>query len=252
MEFNNNWIDAVNYRTSRRAYINKQLEIKDISKIKELIYKINEETGLNFQFIEDCSKLFKGFSASYGLIKGLNSCIALVGNKNIDNYKTKVGYYGEMLVLESTCMNLGTCWIGGTYDKNECKKYIDIKQDEELICVIAVGEVLEDKSIREKLISKMNKGKKTFDQVLLEKDTELLPSWIKEGIEFVIKAPSALNKQPIGYSFVDNEVKVYKVSDKYGYEDIDLGISMLHFELGAKSQNHSGNWNYINCENIYM
>ena len=117
MEFNKNWIDAVNYRTSRRAYINKQLETKDISKIKELIYKINEETGLNFQFIEDCSKLFKGFSASYGLIKGLNSCIALVGNKNIDDYKTKVGYYGEMLVLESTYMNLGTCWIGGTYNK---------------------------------------------------------------------------------------------------------------------------------------
>lgn len=51
MEFNKNWIDAVNYRTSRRAYMNKQLEIKDINKIKELIYKINEETGLNFQFI---------------------------------------------------------------------------------------------------------------------------------------------------------------------------------------------------------
>lgn len=252
MEFNNNWIDAVNYRTSRRAYINKQLEIKDISEIKELIYKINEETGLNFQFIEDCSKLFKGFSASYGMIKGLNSCIALVVNKNIEDYKTKVGYYGEMLVLESTCMNLGTCWIGGTYDKNECKKYIDINQDEELICVIAVGEVSEDKSIREKLISKMNKSRKSFDQILLEKDTELLPSWIKVGIEFVIKSPSALNKQPVGYSFLDNEIKAYKVSDKYEYEDIDLGISMLHFELGSKSQNHSGNWNYINGEKIYM
>ena len=34
MEFNKNWIDAVNYRTSRRAYINKQLETKDISKNK--------------------------------------------------------------------------------------------------------------------------------------------------------------------------------------------------------------------------
>ena len=159
MEIKEQWIESLKYRTSRRTYIDKPLENRDVNELKKLIDKINRESNLNFQFIEDCSKLFKGFSASYGMIKGLNSCIALVGDINIDNYKNKVGYYGEMLVLESNHMNLGTCWIGGTYDKKECKKYLDIKQDEELICVIAVGNVLEDKSIREKLISKMNKGK---------------------------------------------------------------------------------------------
>lgn len=252
MKINNQWIDTIKYRTSRRAYIDKQLERKDIDKIKELISKINEESGLNFQFIEECSKLFKGFSASYGMIKGLNSCIALVGNVNIDNYKTKVGYYGEMLVLEATHMNLGTCWIGGTYDKKECRKHVDIKQDEELICVIAVGEVLEDKSMREKLISKMNKGKKSFDQILLNKDTDVLPSWVKVGIDFVTQSPSALNKQPVGYSLSGNIVKAYTTSEKYGYEGIDLGISMLHFELGAKSQGHNGKWNYIQDEKVYI
>lgn len=252
MKINDKWIDSIKYRTSRRTYINESVEIKDIDKLKELIDKINEESGLNFQFIEDCSKLFKGFSASYGMIKGLNSCIAIVGSNKIDDYKTKSGYYGEMLVLEATCMNLGTCWVGGTYDKNECKKYIDINQDEELICVIAVGKVLEDKSIKEKLISKMNKGKKSLEQVLLEKDVDVLPSWVEEGINAATKAPSALNKQPIGYSISENVVKAYTTSDKYGYENIDLGISMLHFELGAKSQNHNGKWNYINGEKIYM
>lgn len=251
MEINNQWIDSVKYRTSRRTYIDEPLKRKDINKVKELISRINEESGLNFQFIEDCSKLFKGFSASYGMIKGLSSCIALVGSSKIDNYKTKVGYYGEMLVLEATSMNLGTCWIGGTYDKNECKKYIEINQYEELMCVIAIGEVSQDKSVREKLISKMNKGKKSFDQVLLEKDIELLPSWIKEGIDFVTKAPSALNKQPVGYSLSENVVKAYTTSEKYGYEDIDLGISMLHFEIGARSQKHNGKWNYINGEKVY-
>lgn len=165
MEIKEQWIESVKYRTSRRTYTCKPLENRDVNELKKLIDKINKESNLNFQFIEDCLKLFKGFSASYGMIKGLNSCIALVGNINIDNYKNKVGYYGEMLVLESNHMNLGTCWIGGTYDKKECKKYLDIKQDEELICIIAVGNVLEDKSIREKLISKMNKGEKCFDQL---------------------------------------------------------------------------------------
>ena len=127
MEIKEQWIEAEKYRVSRRAYKEKQLEKQDINNLKELIKKVNEESGFKFQLVEDCSKLFKGFSASYGIIKGLNSCIALVGNKNIENFRNKIGYYGEMLVLEATNMNLGTCWIGGTYNKKECEKYIDIK-----------------------------------------------------------------------------------------------------------------------------
>lgn len=251
MEINNGWIEAVKYRTSRRAYIKEKMDRKDIDALKALIKEINKESGLSFQFIEDCSKLFQGFSASYGIIKGLNSCIALVSSTKIENYKIKTGYYGEMLVLEATHRNLGTCWIGGTYNKKECQKYVDIKDEEELICVIAVGRVLEDKTMREKLISQMGKSRKSFDEILLEKDVDKIADWVKEGIEFVIKAPSAVNKQPVGYSLLSNEIKAYKTSEKHGYQDIDLGISMLHFELGARSKNHEGKWSFIKGEKVY-
>lgn len=251
MDIKDQWIEAVNNRTSRRTYIEKSLGQSHINELNKLIDKINEESSLNFQFLDDCSKLFKGFSASYGMIKGLNSCIAIVGDKNIENFKIKAGYYGEILVLEATNMELGTCWIGGTYDRKECERYIDINQNEELICVIAIGNVLEDKSMREKLISKMNKGKKSFSQVLLDKDCDSVPSWVEEGINFVLKSPSALNKQPFAYSFKNNEIRAFNISKKHGYEEIDLGISMLHFELGARKENYNGKWNYINGEKIF-
>lgn len=251
MEINKSWIAAAEYRTSRRAYINEKIDSKDIDTLKALINEINKESGLNFQFIQDCSKLFQGFSASYGIIKGLNSCIALVSSTKIEDYKIKTGYYGEMLVLEATDMKLGTCWIGGTYDKKQCENYVDINEEEELLCVIAVGKVLEDKTMREKLISQMGKGRKSFDEILLEKNVDKVPDWVNKGIEFVIKAPSAVNKQPVGYSFISNEIKAYTTSEKHGYQDIDLGISMLHFELGARSKNHEGKWNYIKGDKIY-
>lgn len=251
MEIKEQWIESEKYRVSRRAYTQQPLEKQSKQLINNLIKEINTESGLNFQLLEDCSQLFKGFSASYGMIKGLSSCIALVGNKNIENFKNKVGYYGEMVVLEATDMNLGTCWLGGTYDKKECEKYINIGKDEELICVIAIGYIGVSKSFREKLIGKLNKGRKSFDEILLEKDLEI-PNWVKEGINSVIKAPSALNKQPVGYSFKDNKVKSYVSKGNHGFEEIDLGISMLHFQLGAKSQGYNGKWEYINGENIFV
>jgi len=250
MEIKNQWIEAQNYRVSRRVYTGKQLEKNEMQAIKNLIYKINHESGLKFQFIGDCSQLFNGFSASYGMIKGLNSCIALVGNINIENLKTKIGYYGEMIVLEATSMNLGTCWIGGTYNKKECSKYADLGENEKLVCVIAIGHIKDEKSIREKFISKINKGRKSFDEILLDKDLKT-PQWVREGINSAIKAPSALNKQPIGYSFKDNIVKAYITKENHGFEEVDLGISMLHFKLGSYSEGNYGNWEWIDGENLY-
>ena len=164
--------------------------------------------------------------------------------------KICIRYYGEIIVLEATSIGLGTCWIGGTYNKKECEKYIDIKEDEELVCVIAIGYTPENKSIKEKLVAAMNKGKKGYNEILKSKDNKV-PNWVKSGIESVIKAPSAVNKQPVGYLFEDNKIKAYVVKENHGYEEVDLGISMLNFEIGSKSKGYIGHWTYINNENIF-
>ena len=38
-------------------------------------------------------------------------------NKNIENYKVKLGYFGKMIALEAASLGFSTCWIGGTYNK---------------------------------------------------------------------------------------------------------------------------------------
>lgn len=251
MNISNRWIESEQYRSSRRSYIKKPLTNEDSNRLQNIISEINKESNLNFQFVENCSKLFNGFSASYGMISGLTSCIALVGSNKIEGLKTKAGYYGEMLVLEATSMSLGTCWIGGTYKKEECKKHINLKSDEELVCVIAVGYTSENRSLKDKFLLKATKSRKSFDEILLKNDAKL-PNWVDSGINSVMKAPSAKNKQPIGYSFENNNVKAYIAHDNQGYEYIDLGISMLHFQLGAKSKGHEGEWKIINNENIFV
>lgn len=244
------WYESQKNRKSTRTYISKELKEEHKVNLQNLINEINAKAKLNFQIVSDCQNLFKGFKASYGLLKGVNTCIALIADKNISEYKNKVGYYGEMLVLEATSMQISTCWIGGTYDKNECKKYINISESEAIVCLIAIGYSASKDGIIQKIVTKANKKRKSFAEILLETDKDV-PKWITSGINSVMLAPSAVNKQPVGYSYKDNVLSAYITTEKYGFEDIDLGISMLHFELGAIKEGTQGKWKYLDNKYVY-
>ena len=245
------WFDAISHRKSKRTYLKDSIGAEKVRVLENLIDDINKWSGFHFQLLTQCESLFKGFKASYGILKGVHTCIALVANKNISDYKTKTGFYGEMLVLEATARGLSTCWIGGTYQKEECIKHIEMKPYEELLCVIVIG-IAEEASWKDKLISKMNQRRKGFNEIFKSSDVETIPKWVIEGLNAVERAPSALNKQPFAYTFKNGVVIAEKISDKYGYEDLDLGISLLHFELGANKQEHYGTWLYKDGKHIYQ
>lgn len=250
MKLNKKLYDAIEVRSSRRKYLDKPLNSGDKGRIEKVLKDINLESGFRFQFIEDGEKLFKGFKASYGLISGVKSFIALVGKVNSEELKVRAGYYGELAVLECTALGLGTCWIGGTYDKEETRKCVEINNDEELICVIAIGYVNNEKSLKERMISKLSKNSISIENILIEKDREL-PKWVTCGINAVMKAPSALNKKPIAYKYINGKVEALIAKENHGYEHIDLGISMLHFELGAKSEGIDSSWSINNRSYIF-
>lgn len=246
-----NWFDAIFQRTSIRTYLNTPIKKEHQEEIKSLITWVNKQSGLDIQWIDNCEYLFKGFRASYGLITGVHTCIAIVGNKNITNYKTKAGYYGEMLVLEATLRGLGTCWIGGTYKKEVCKTYVRMKEEDELLCVIAIGETSETQTYKDKIIAKINRYRKRMNKLVKRIDVKVAPNWFTQGMKAVEKSPSALNKLPVVYSYENGVVIAEKTSNKLGLEDIDLGISMLHFELGANYEEKYGEWVYEHGKNIY-
>ncbi|MGL5329591.1 MAG: nitroreductase family protein [Peptostreptococcaceae bacterium] len=239
----NYWYESQKSRKSTRTYIDKVLEEKHEKNLKNLIKEINEEVGFKFQLINNCQNLFKGFKASYGLLQGVNSCIALVSDKSISQYKNKIGYYGEMLVLEAEYIGVSTCWIGGTYDKRECQKYINISDNEEIVCLIVIGYSSSKDGLIQKIVSNANKRRKSFGNILLEEDD--LPKWVISGINCVMLSPSALNNQPIGYTYKNDVVSAYTTMKNHGFEDTDLGISMLHFEVGAMKEGKKGKWKYL-------
>jgi hypothetical protein len=105
-----------------------------------------------------------------------------------------------------------------------------------------VGKVNDEKSKKEKLIHYFTHRKtKTIDQ-MIEKSDKQLPTYFIDGMKAVQKAPSALNRQPVLFSYENNIVSA-RVEMYAPMTAMDLGIAKLHFELASKLKGH---WEFIN------
>lgn len=225
-------LKAIDIRCSRRTYLDKEIEEEKLKELQEIIDNINLESGLNIKLIKNGKELFKSFKSSYGMFSGVNAYFALAGNKNDKHLLQKSGYFGEILILEATDIGLSTCWIGGTYDKKGCEKQIEIGDNEELIAIISVGYANENKTLKEKIISGFAHRKTKTKEEMYTSEEKNIPDEFIMGMAAVQKAPSAINGQPVKFHYEKGNVTA-AVGNKNSYEKIDLGIAMLHFEIGA-------------------
>lgn len=229
-------IDAIQIRCSRRSYIEEPISDKKVKLLNELIDKVNIEGDLHLQLILNNGAAFQGIRKSYGLFSGVQNYIALVG-KDDKFLREKIGYYGERVVLEATRLELGTCWVGGTFDRKSCA--CKIEQGETFIAVIAIGNILPEHTLKEKIILKVTRRKSKTVSELYEADCDV-PEWFKTGMDAVQKAPSAMNGQPVKFHYKNSIVTAETGNNDY--KEIDLGIAKLHFEIGSKG----GKWQWGN------
>jgi nitroreductase len=237
--------EAIEVRSSRRVYTSKAIEARKVEKLKKLIAQINQDSGLHLQLYINNGDAFSGLKMSYGIFKNVSNYIALVGNAKDQDYIEKLGYYGEKLVLEATMLNLGTCWVGGTYDKKTCK--CEIRDNENLLGIITLGYTPDVRPFKERMVYSIIRRKTKPISEMLISDTEK-PIWLMRGMEAVQKAPSAVNMQPVRMNYKAGELTA-AVAGKPGYEMMDLGIAKLHFEIGS---DYRGHWNWGNKERFVM
>jgi hypothetical protein len=128
-----------------------------------------------------------------------------------------------------------------------------LKEGDCIICVVTIGCVPEELSIREKFIYKLtHRQTKTAEQMY--KSDSPVPDWFLSGMEAVKAAPSAVNRQPVMFEYKDNNVTAAVRDIAIEGLALDLGIAKLHFEIGAGS----GTWDFGNgarfiktCEQIH-
>lgn len=229
---NEEYLKAIDMRTSRRTFKSSGLsdDVKEI--IKDLIDYVNEKAGLRFLFIDDARFAFN-------LHSGMTSLIAVCGADTIPA-REACGYWGEMIVLQCAYHEIGTCWVG-SYNENKVLEKIELPKGVRLYCVIAVGNAPKNKSMKEKLIYKATHNKSKPYQKMFEVCDKKLPEEIVFAMRLVEKAPSSVNRRPVKFRY-ENGVISASVEEPYSDKSIDFGIAQLHFQLGMSAKGIRGEW----------
>ncbi len=225
---------AIENRISRRKFEKEPVKDQEKGKIISLINGLNEASGLAMAFLEDGSNAFQKLGKSYGLFTNVRSVILMKGKRELKNLKERIGYYGEDLVLAITDLGLGTCWVGGTFDKDE----LIVDDSEELACVVLVG-IVAAPSLKEKMMrSATHRKVKSMGERIIS--DQPLPQWIQNGMKAVLLAPNAKNTQKAMFKY-DNNILSAQIADDYSMDLIDLGIAKKHFEIEAGGKFEFGN-----------
>lgn len=221
--------EAIINRISRRSYQRTPMAAELVERICAGIEELNRASGLSFAFVEDAGEAFNAMRKSYGLFSGVRSVVVLKGPTSLPDLAEKIGYYGEQLMLDLTDLGLGTCWVGGTFDR----KHFAIPEGETMLCVMPVGHVA-GQSVKEKLIrGAVSRKRKPVSQRLI--GYENAPEWVLDAMEAVRLAPSAVNGQKPVFAWADGVVTA-SVEASHDMDLVDLGIAKFHFADEAGGQ----------------
>jgi hypothetical protein len=252
--------EIIRARTSRRTYRTEQISIELLDAINRNIKAIVPgPLGTSIQFtlisLADATtqKLKLG---TYGFIQGARYFIAGSVEPSTTAF-LDYGYVFEKLILELTRLQLGTCWLGGTFDRGEFAKAIGLPDGHVIPAISPVGIATSSRGLGDRLI-RLGAGSKNrvpASQLFFDK-TSTTPLVMQEGqpltsiLESIRLAPSASNNQPWRIVSDGNLFRFYlcrkpgyqKAFSKVDLQMLDIGIAMAHFDLVAQENGLTTTW----------
>lgn len=259
-----NYIDAIKIRRSIRNYDKKKIDDNILSKINNLVSNPSKGPFGNkprFVFIEKptAREQEKVKLGTYGFISKaayfIGGCI-----EKFDFSEVDYGYSLERIIIELTRLELGTCWVGGTFKRKDYEILLKTQSTETIPCITPVGYKAAKKSLRERLGLTLTDGSKRnpFETHFFENniDNPILfnpEDKYHQALECVRRAPSAVNKQPWRVIKSEDKYHFYIMRDKMvsttkttDLQKVDMGIALAHFKLALEEQFVEGKWHISN------
>lgn len=189
---------------------------------------------INARIAENNKKYDLELALAVGNSDGIGGMAKLLPSRTVNNYivlagadtselDEKLGYCGADLILYAQTLGLNTWWIGGMFNGKGALKNLSNKEVR-VNGVIAIGygrtQGVPHKSKTAAEISEYNGD---------------APQWFVDGVDALLCAPTALNKQPYVVRGDGNKVSI-SAGDGH-FSGIDLGIGKYHFEVGAGREN---------------
>jgi nitroreductase len=268
MEFKNSAIDLIKIRKSIRSYGNDELKDEVKKNIVDIIKK-------DHKTIFGCKKRFEFVDASnlepdeiknlgtYGMITGPKYFIVGVIKKNNKDFcLVDFGYVFEKIILHMTDLGLGTCWLGGTFNKKGFSNKATLEKDEVIPGISPVGIISKKRHLKSSMIRTFagSKKRKKWDKLFFNDSfssplEEYDSGSYKVPLEMVRQGPSASNLQPWriikeknknNFHFFIKRSKFYPRRAIYlNLQYIDLGIALSHFELSVLELGIKGEWEEV-------
>lgn len=254
--------DLIRKRRSCRSYSAQPIDAAQQRSLMEFIAALPAgpfQGGSRFELVatsgEDRSAL-QGLG-TYGFIRGapgfvIGACPKGGDGVNLPGELQDFGYRMEQIILYATQLDLGTCWLGGTFTRSSFAQKISLSPDEILPAVCAIGpaadqRVLFDRVARQLIGADRRRG---WNELFFEGGSNIPLSAETTGayaaaLEMVRLGPSASNKQPWRIFKEGNTWHFYlkRASEEPGsIQYLDMGIAMFHFELTAVESGLKGAW----------
>ena len=205
---------------------------------------------------------------TYGIIRDpAGFVVGATGDGNRD--MEDLGYLLEDLVLYATSLGLGTCWLGGTFNRSAFAARMALRPGERMPAVISVGYPAARPSLVEAVMRRGAGSAKRLSWERLFSDgrcgvalARAAAGEYEQPLEMLRLAPSASNKQPwrivresttLAASGAARWHVYLQRTARYGrvrvgklsiadLQRVDAGIAMCHFELTAQEAGLKGKW----------
>jgi nitroreductase len=252
--------EAVEKRVSVRNYSNQPIEDEKRALLTDFLKGMdnpfNQKVAFHFFDMDKSSEDQK--IGTYGVIQKAKHFLG-ASIKPVPGALEALGYEMETVMLYLAHLDIGTCWLGGTFDRKGFTQALNVGEDEILPAITPFGYAQSNRHLQEVLMRTFVQAHKRLEwnKLFFSNDFQTPLSKEQAGqfvfpFEMVRLAPSASNKQPWRILLKDGSVHFYeyktpRYSDAFAYDiqRIDMGIAASHFEYAVKELGISGKfvWN---------
>jgi nitroreductase len=253
---------AIETRKSTRTFQKEPLSPVDIEKISGYLNRPENLIGpfgyqFEFELLIESEERDKDQIGTYGFIKNPQGYIlgsSIIETKSLFDY----AYVLENIVLYLTAIGVGTCWLGGRFQKQEAMSQLPFKENYIIPAITPIGYPQEKQRLKERMIRSVLQARKrkpeeqlfyyeAFGQPLGDRAEEF-----RQALHYVRIGPSAQNKQPWRLVFGNNLTQVHfyvtnPLADNPLYmcepQYLDIGIAYNHFKTGLDEVGISGELN---------
>ncbi|MDD3398658.1 MAG: nitroreductase family protein [Candidatus Methanomethylophilaceae archaeon] len=243
--------EIISHRRSVRTYDGRPLDDEDLTEIGSILGRIASLSTPfgNAPLIRIIDKKSRDIGqakrlGTYGVIKGESGFLVSVSPVH-DHDIVDTGFLLEHLVLSLAGMGIGTCWLGGTFKRQDFLG--DLPMDDSLVipAVIPFGRPKDRTRVMDGVMRKMagSDSRKEWSELFFRDEfssvltRESAGIW-EEVLEMVRLGPSASNKQPwrvllsdddrIAHLYIQQTPRYAGNSFGYNMQMLDAGIALCH------------------------